>query len=55
MKRLASIDEAAKALGVSMTTLHRWEAEGRPIPERTRGGHRRYDLAKLRPEWFHAA
>lgn len=54
MKRLASIGEAANALGVSITTLRRWEASGRLVPEHTAGGHRRYDLAKLRPEMFRA-
>lgn len=54
MERLVSIGEASKALGVSITTLRRWEAEGRLVAEHTAGGHRRYDLAKLRPEWFHA-
>lgn len=49
-----SIGEASKALGVSITTLRRWEAEGRLVAEHTAGRHRRYDLAKLRPEWFHA-
>ena len=53
MERLVSIGEASKALGVSITTLRRWEAEGRLVAEHTAGGHRRYDLAKLRPEWFH--
>ena len=43
----------SKALGVSITTLRRWEAEGKLIPERTVAGHRRYDLAKLKPEIFH--
>lgn len=55
MDRLVSIGKAAKALGVSITTLRRREAEGRLIAEHTPGGHRRYDLAKLRPEWFHSA
>ncbi|MFW2133791.1 IS607 family transposase [Ectothiorhodospira haloalkaliphila] len=54
MKRLSSIGEAANALGVSITTLRRWEASGRLVPEHTAGGHRRYDLAKLRPEMFRA-
>ncbi len=31
-------------------TLRRWEHEGK----RTPGGRRRYDLARLRPEQFHA-
>jgi predicted site-specific integrase-resolvase len=35
--------------------LRRWEREGRLLPdERTPGGRRRYDLARLRPELFHA-
>jgi excisionase family DNA binding protein len=46
--------EAADALGVSITTLRRWEASGRLSAEHTDGGHRRYDLAKLRPEMFRA-
>ncbi len=54
MERFVSIGEASKALGVSITTLRRWEGEGRLVAEHTAGGHRRYDLAKLRPEWFHA-
>jgi putative resolvase len=52
MNRLYSIGEASKTLGVSITTLRRWEAEGRLIPEHTAGGHRRYDLAKLKPEVY---
>jgi putative resolvase len=51
---MLDIREAAEFLGVSVQTLRRWDAEGRLVPERTAGGHRRYDLAKLRPEWFHA-
>jgi putative resolvase len=50
-----SIGAAAKALGVSVSTLRRWEAAGRIVPDHTSGGHRRYDLAKFRPEMFHAA
>ena len=55
MDRYVAIGEAAKALGVSITTLRRWEEEGKLIPERTPGRQRRYDLAKLKPELFHAA
>jgi putative resolvase len=55
MDRFVAIGEAAKVLGVSVSTLRRWEAAGRISPEHTTGGHRRYDLAKLRPELFHAA
>lgn len=54
MKRLISISEAAKLLGVSITTLRRWESSGRLVAEHTAGGHRRYDLAKLEPERFRA-
>ena len=50
MDRLVSITEAAKALGVSATTLRRWEASGRITAARSAGGHRRYDLALLRPD-----
>ncbi|MCW6049428.1 IS607 family transposase [Microcoleus sp. A2-C5] len=42
-----SISEAAKLKGVSVSTLRRWEAEGKLVPERTESGHRRYDIAKL--------
>jgi len=55
MERFVGIGEAAAALGVSITTLRRWEAEGRLVAEHTPGGHRRYDLAKLRPEQFRVA
>ena len=55
MERFVAIGDAAKALGVSITTLRRWEVEGRLVPDRTVGRQRRYDLAKLKPEMFHAA
>ena len=55
MERLVGIGEAAKALGVSITTLRRWEAQGTLIPEHTAGKHRRYDLAKIKPETYHSA
>ncbi len=52
---MVSIHEAAEFLGVSAQTLRRWEREGRLVPaERTPGGRRRYELAKLRPEQFHS-
>lgn len=40
---LMSIREASEFLGVSIPTLRRWENEERLIPEKTMGGHRRYD------------
>jgi len=52
MNRLVSINKAAKILGVSISTLRRWEWEGKITSERTTGKHRRYDLAKLKPESF---
>jgi putative resolvase len=42
-----SISEAAKLKGVSISTLRRWEADGKLVPERTQSGHRRYDITKL--------
>ena len=52
-RKLVPIHEAAEALGVSAQTLRRWEREGRLLPdERTAGGRRRYDLARLKPEKF---
>lgn len=44
---LMSIREASDFLGVSISTLRRWESENRLIPEKTAGGHRRYDRDKL--------
>jgi predicted site-specific integrase-resolvase len=53
-RKMVSIQEAAKFLGVVPQTLRRWEREGKLLPdERTAGGRRRYDLARLRPEQFH--
>ncbi len=47
-RKLVSIHEATQFLGVTPTTLRRWEREGRLLPDaRTRGGDRRYDLSRL--------
>ena len=55
LRKLVPIQEAAQALGVSTQTLRRWEREGKLLPdERTAGGRRRYDLARLQPEKFRA-
>ena len=52
---MVSIHEAAEFLGVSAQTLRRWERTGKlAADERTPGGRRRCDLARLRPEQFHA-
>lgn len=53
MDRLVRISDAATALGVSITTLRRWEKSGKLRSDRTHAGHRRYDLSKLKPELFH--
>ncbi len=43
-----SIGQAAILLGVSITTLRRWEKEGILTPSfRTPGGHRRFALTTL--------
>lgn len=45
---MISVGKAAEVLGVSVPTLHRWEKEGRLIPDaRTPGGQRRYDESRL--------
>lgn len=55
IRKLVPIKEAAAALGVSAQTLRRWEREGKLLPdERTAGGRRRYDLARLQPELYRA-
>lgn len=47
---LLSIGEAASVLGVSVSTLRRWEKEGSLVADaRTQGKHRRYLLTKLLP------
>jgi predicted site-specific integrase-resolvase len=55
MDSFVSLGEAAQALGISITTLRCWEREGKLISEHRSDCHRRYDLAKMRPEHFRAA
>lgn len=55
MSKPVSIGATARALGVSTSTLRRWEAADRPVPIRTEGGQRRHDQAALRPGHFHGA
>jgi len=50
MNKLIAISEAAKLSGISLTTLRRWEASGKLVSERTRGGRRRYRLSSIRPD-----
>jgi len=52
MNKLITIGEASEVLGVSVSTLRRWDKEGRLSPERTASGHRRYDISKLKPELY---
>jgi predicted site-specific integrase-resolvase len=52
MNMLVTIGEASEILGVSITTLRRWDKEGRLVPEKTVSGHRRYDISKLKPEMY---
>jgi len=50
MEKLVPIGKAAKILGVSEITLRRWDEEGRLVAIKTEGGHRRYDISKIKPE-----
>ena len=53
MNNMVSISKAAKILGVSEITLRRWDEDGRLVAIKTEGGHRRYDLSKIKPETIH--
>ena len=46
-----SVSAAARALGVSPSTLRLWASEGRVPHVRTAGGHRRFDPEALR-QWL---
>jgi putative resolvase len=48
MDKFLTIKQAAECLGVSESTLRRWEKEGRLLPDkRTQGNQRRYTLESL--------
>jgi len=47
MNRFYSIGKASERLGVSISTLRRWETQGRLVAERTKAGHRRYDATQI--------
>lgn len=48
-----SIGEAAKVIGVAVSTMQRWEADGKFLPDfRTCGGHRRYSLSRIKSKFF---
>ncbi len=49
MDKLYRIGQAAKLLGVSTSTLRRWERENKLVPQRTEGGQRLYSLSRLKP------
>lgn len=42
-----TIKEASDILGVSISTLRRWEKEGKITSSKTSGGHRRYSIEDL--------
>jgi len=41
------IGKIAKQIGVTLDTLRRWGKEGKITSERTKSGHRRYDLDQV--------
>jgi len=47
MDKLYRIGQAARILGVSTSTLRRWEREGKLTPHRTEGAHRLYRLSEF--------
>lgn len=49
MSRLLSIKQTANQLGVSVSTLRRWDETGVLVAQRTPKGHRRYDLSEINP------
>lgn len=49
MDKYYSIGQAAELLGISTSTLRRWEREGKITPERTQGNQRRYTYQSLFP------
>src|SRR5579871_5287279 len=48
MDKLYRIGQASKLLGVSTSTLRRWEREGKVSSERTEGSHRLYRLSQFK-------
>lgn len=47
MDRLHTLDDTKNLLGVSKSTLQRWDREGRLVAQRTEGGHRRYRQSEI--------
>lgn len=52
---LLKVSDAATYLGVSVSTMHRWEREGKLIPLRTKGNQRRYDTEELESFKFNSS
>jgi excisionase family DNA binding protein len=50
MDKYVPISKAAELLGVSIITVRRWDKSGKISSIKTKGGHRRYDISKIRPE-----
>ena len=46
-RKYTSIGNAAKTLGVSISTLRRWDKNGRLVAERTPSGHRMYSISAI--------
>lgn len=49
MNKLITISEATERLGISPTTLRRWEESSKLIPEKTLGNQRCYRLSQIEP------
>ena len=47
MEQLLNLKDAMHFLNVSKSTLHRWDKQGKLVPIRTIGKHRRYRLCDL--------
>jgi excisionase family DNA binding protein len=46
-KKLLSIGKTAEVLGVHIDTLREWDKEGKLVPVKTFGGHRRYKMTDI--------
>lgn len=46
-EELLPIGEAARAFGVSVPTIRRWEASGKIVGSRTLGGQRRFARSEI--------
>lgn len=47
--KLVTIGEASEVLGVSISTLRRWDKTGKLKSKKTASGYRLYDISKLKP------